>query len=82
MSPGLDEARRHELAARIDKTRCACHWDIGLDDFDKAVADADIASGAERLARIDNIASLDHQIVLVARPKRRTARPTQGASHG
>ena len=42
-----------------------------LDRLDHAPADADVAFAAQRLAGIEHVAALDHEIELVVRPHRR-----------
>ncbi len=64
----VDEAGRHQLAASIDRTQRPCGRDIGFDRFDHAIANADVAPAAQRLARIEHLAAFDHEIELVVRP--------------
>src|SRR5258708_4826705 len=68
MAMQVDEAGRHQLAAGIDRTQRPRGRDIGFDRFDHAIADADVAPAAQRLARIEHLAALDHEIELVVRP--------------
>ena len=43
---------------------------IGLDRLDHAPANADVALAAQRLAGIEHVAALDHEVELVVRPHR------------
>ncbi len=71
MAMQIDEARGHELASGIDGLQGAGGRNLRLDRLDHAPADADIALALERLAGIEHVAALDHQIELVVRPHRR-----------
>ena len=64
----IDEARRHQLAGGVDHAQRARGRDVGLDRLDQAVADADVALAAQRLARVEHVAALDHEVELVVRP--------------
>ena len=67
----VDEARRDELARHVEKPHGASRRYVGLDGFDDAVADADVALGAQRLARVQHLAAFDHEVELVVWPDRR-----------
>jgi hypothetical protein len=64
----VDEPRRDELAGGIEHPLRPRGRDVGLERLDDAVADADVALGAERLARVEHFATLHHEIELVVRP--------------
>ena len=64
----VDQPGRHQLAAGIEHAQRARRRDVGLDRLDQAIADADVAPAAQRLARIEHVAALDHEIELVVRP--------------
>lgn len=66
----IDETGHHELACRVDALQRALGGDRLLHRLDDAPADADIASGTQRLAGVEHLAAADHQIVLVGRPHR------------
>ena len=70
MAVQVDEAGRHQLAAGVDDAQRPRRRDIGLDGLDEAVADADVAPAAQRLARVEHVAALDEEIELVVRPHR------------
>ena len=48
--------------------------DFRLYRLDHTPADADVAFAAQRLAGIEHVAALDHEVELVGRPHRRTSR--------
>jgi hypothetical protein len=61
----IDEPRQHELARGIDRLLGALGGDIRLKGGHHAEADADVALGAQRLARVDDLPTLDHQVEAV-----------------
>src|SRR5439155_15366565 len=52
-------------AGGVEQARRSCPRNVRLDRFDPARADADIALGAQFLARIEQLAALDDEIELV-----------------
>ncbi len=64
----VDQARRHQLAGGIDRLECARRRDVRLDRLDETIADTDVAFAAQRLARVEHVAALDHEIEFVIRP--------------
>jgi hypothetical protein len=66
----VDQARRHQFARGIDGLGGAGGGDLVLDRLDNAPANADVAFSAQRLARVEHVAALDHEIELVVRPHR------------
>jgi hypothetical protein len=67
----VDQARGHEFARGVDSFQGAGSRDLGLDGLDHAPADADVALPAQRLAGIEYVAALDHEVKLVGGPHRR-----------
>ena len=63
----IDQSWRHQLPAGVEHAQRARRRNVRLDRFDKAVADADVASASQRLARIQHVAPLDHEIKFVVR---------------
>ena len=63
----VDETGRHQLAAGIEHAQRPRGRDVGLDGFDQAEADADVAAAAQRLAWVEHVATLDEKIELVVR---------------
>ena len=47
----VDEPGRHELAGGVEERASRAGRDVGFDRLDHAVADADVALAAQRLAR-------------------------------
>ncbi|MGY4215120.1 hypothetical protein ACVMFB_001619 [Bradyrhizobium sp. USDA 4522] len=78
----IDQTRHHELARRVNGPGGASSRDLVFDRLDDAPADADVALAAQRLAGIDDIAVLDHEVELVVRPHRRSGRPRDGCGSG
>jgi hypothetical protein len=76
----IDEPGGHELAAGIEQAQRAGGRNVGVDRLDDAVADADVALAAQRLARIEHVAAFDHQIELVVRSHGRARRTADGAA--
>ncbi len=74
----VDQSRRDQLAGGIEHAQRARRRNLGFHRLDHAIADADIAPAAQRLARIEHIAALDHKIELVVRPHRGTCRTARG----
>ena len=66
----VDEPRGHELAAGVEDAQRPLGRERRLERLDAAVADADVARAAQRLARIEHVAALDDEVELVARPHR------------
>ena len=66
----IDEAGRDELARSVDGLGGAGGGNVGLDRLDHAPTDADVALAPQRLAGIEHVAALDHQVELVVRPHR------------
>ena len=67
----IDQTRRHQPAGGAQHAFRPGGGDVGLDRLDEAEADADVASAAEVLARIDDLAALDNEIEFVVRTHRR-----------
>jgi hypothetical protein len=78
----VDQARRHDLAGRVEHAQSLVARNVGFKRLDQPEADADVALGPQRLARIDHFAALDDEIELVVRPHRgaRGAGQHQGGS--
>ena len=68
MTMQVDQSRRHQLATGVEHPKRTRSGNVGLDRFDQAIADADVAPAAQRLARIEHIGGLDQEIELVVRP--------------
>ena len=66
----VDQSGRDQLAAGVEHPQRARGGNVGLDRLDQAIADADVAPAAQRLAGIQHIGGLDHEIELVVRPHR------------
>ena len=66
----VDQSGRDQLAAGVEHPQRARGGNVGLDRLDQAIADADVAPAAQRLAGIEHIGGLDHEIELVVRPHR------------
>ena len=62
MGVDVDQARRDDLAARIDRFGGVAR-DVGLDRRDVAASDRHVADGIEPDRRIDDAPALDNQIV-------------------
>jgi len=67
----IDQAGGHELARGVDGLGGARRRNICFDRLDRAPADADVAFSPQRLAGIEHIAALDHEVELVIRTHRR-----------
>jgi hypothetical protein len=80
MAVEVDQPRRHQLAAGIEDAQRAGCGNVGLHRLDDAVADAEIAPTAQRLARIEHIAAFDYQVELVIRPHGGARRTGDGAA--
>ena len=74
----VDQSRRYQLAAGIEYAQRPARRDVGFDRFDHAEADADVALAAQRLARIECVSALDHEIELVVRCHGGARRAAQG----
>ena len=68
MAVKIDEARRHQLAGRIDHAQGTSLGNIWLDRLDHTKPYADVAAAAQRLTGIEHIAALDQQVEFVIRP--------------
>ena len=66
----VDQAGRHQLARGVDGLGSAGGRNVGLDRLDHAPANADVALSPQRLAGVEHIAALDHEVELVVRPHR------------
>src|SRR6516164_1894767 len=82
MSVEVDETRRHELPGSVEHAQRAGRGNFGLERFDDAVPDADVAPAPERLAWIEHLTALDHQIELVIRPHDSACRPRKSDCRG
>ena len=78
----VDQSRRHQLAPGIEHAQRPRRGDVGLDRLDHAEADADVALAAQRLARIEHVAALDHEVELVVRPHRCIGTARHGCDRG
>jgi hypothetical protein len=74
----VDQSWRHQLATRIEHAQRAARLNLGFDGFDDAIADADVAPTAERLARIECVSPFDQKIELVVRRHGRTCGAARG----
>ena len=63
----VDQARHDEPARRVHDAVGARGRDVGLQRLDDAEADADVALGAQLLARVEHLAALDDEVELVVR---------------
>ena len=68
MTMQVDQSRRDQLATGVEHPKRARGGNVALDRFDQAIADANVAPAAQRLARIEHIGGLDQEIELVVRP--------------
>ena len=71
MSVQVDQPRNDELARGVEDAIGARRRNVAFDGLDDAVADADVALAAQLLARVEDFATLDHEIELVVRSHRR-----------
>ena len=78
----IDQAGRHQLARGIDGLGGTGGRNIVLDRLDHAPADADVALAPERLAGIQHVAALDHEVELVVRPHRGIGAARKGCDRG
>jgi hypothetical protein len=67
----IDEAGCYQPARSVDKLQRLLGGNIGLDGLDDPVANPDIAHGAQPLARVEDLATLDQQVELVVGAHRR-----------
>ena len=68
MAMQVDEAGRHQFAGGVEHAQRARLGDVGFHRLDHAVADADVAFAAQRLAGVEHIAALDQEVEFVVRP--------------
>ena len=80
MGMQVDQARCDELARRVEHLGGGRHCNVGLDSGDAGVADSDVATGMQVLARIDDVAALDDEVELV-RPPDAELGPGRAAQH-
>jgi hypothetical protein len=64
----VDQPGGRKLAGGIEQAQCACRGNVGFERLDQAIADADVAPAAQRLARVEHLRALDHEVELVVRP--------------
>jgi hypothetical protein len=67
MAMQVDQAGHDQFARGVDGLQRAGIRNFRLDRFHHAPADADVALAPQRLAGIEHVAALDHQIELVGR---------------
>ena len=77
----VDQARRHQFARCVDRLRRARGRNLRLDRLDHAPANADVAFSAQRLAGIEHVAALDHEVELVVRAHRGVGRCGEARRH-
>ena len=77
----VDQAGRHQFARRIDGLQRALGRNLRLDRLDHAPADADVALAPQRLAGIEHVAALDHEIEFVRGTHRRLGGGCQTPRH-
>ncbi len=65
MGVEIDQAGRHQLALGVDTVLGTIGRNAGLDGHDLAEADADVADAAQIHAGIDDLATADHEIILL-----------------
>ncbi len=82
MGVQIDQARRYKLARGVDGLGGTGGRNLVLDGLDHAPANADVALAPERLAGIQHVAALDHEIELVVRPHRGVGRARYGCDRG
>ena len=78
----VDQAGRHQLARGVDGLGGTGGRNIVLDRLDHAPANADVALAPQRLAGIEHVAALDHEVELVVRPHRGVGGAGRGGDGG
>jgi hypothetical protein len=66
----IDQPGRDQLPRGIDGLRRARCRNLVFDRFDDAPANAYVAFAPQRLAGVEHVAALDHEVELVVRPHR------------
>ena len=74
----IDEARRHQLSGGIEHALRLVGGNVRFERLDQPEPDTDIALSAQRLARIEHVAALDHEIEFVVWPHRGVRRMGEG----
>jgi hypothetical protein len=74
MTVQVDQPRRHQFSRSIDRLRNAGGGNFVLDRLDHAPANTDIALSPQRLAGVEYVAALDHEVELVVRSHRSIGR--------
>jgi hypothetical protein len=78
----IDQPGRHQFARGVDGFGSASGGNIGLHRLDHPPANADVTFSPQRLAGVEHIAALDHEVELVVRTHRGVGRPEHGGNGG
>jgi hypothetical protein len=64
MRVDIDKTRSNELARRVEGFRCISGRNAGIHRCNLATADRNVHHAIEPLARVENSASFDHEVIL------------------
>ena len=70
----INEPRNNDPARGVEYAQCARRWNVRLNSLYFPVAHTKVPFCAQALARVEQLATLDHQVKLVVRP--------HGGAHG